>query len=196
MHTPPAMDTVLACVARDRADGLLERWSASTVIDENVGEAVVERDVFERIHSAGGVNARFPIGNAGLVHVYGYLFSTVVTPYGYKSDRWNDGVLATALGRPAGYFRLGDGDETPLARVLGSAEPLLLDPPASAHVAEWDADGARQRAVVTEGLLVSGLDEGAGMRLLTIFPVADAAAFTRDLSAEAPRLRWNAARAS
>lgn len=195
MHTPPAMDTVLACIARDRAEGLLDRWSSSTVIDENVGEAVVERDVFERIHSAGGVNARFPIGNAGLVHVYGYLFSTVVTPYGYKSDRWNDGVLATTLGHSSGYFRLGDGDETPLARVLGTAEPLLLDPPASAHVAEWDADGARQRAIVTEGVLVSGVDEGAGMRLLTIFPVADAAAFARGLAAEAPRLRWNAATA-
>jgi hypothetical protein len=187
------MDTVLACIARDRADGLIDRWSLSTVIDENIGEAVVERDVFERIHGASGVNARFPIGNAGLVHVYGYLFSTVVTPYGYKSDRWNDGVLARALGRHEGYFRLGDGDETPLSRVLGSAEPLLREPPASAHLAEWDADGVRQRAVVTDGMLVSGLDAGDGMRLLTIFPIADAATFARDLETEPPRLRWNAA---
>lgn len=193
MHTPPAMDSVLACVARDRADGLLARWSSSTVIDENVGEAVVERGVFERIHEAGGVNARFPVGNAGLVHVYGYLFSTVETPYGYKSDRWNDGVLATALGREPGYFRLGDGDETPLARALGSADPLLMDPPASARVAEWETDGVRQRAVVTGGVLVSGLDEGDGMRLLTLFPVADEASFVHALATEPPRLRWNAA---
>ena len=193
MHTPPDIDAVLACIARDRADGLLDRWSASTVIDENVGEAVVERDVFERIHEAGGVNARFPVGNAGLVHVYGYLFSTVVTPYGYKSDRWNDGVLARTLGHPEGYFRLGDGPETPLARVLGSAEPLLADPPASARVLEWEAEGARQRAVVTGGVLVSGLDDGEGMRLLTVFPVADEEAFLRELSVEPPRLRWNAA---
>jgi len=192
MHTPPDMDAVLDCIARDRADGLIGRWSSSTVIDENVGEPVVERGVFERIHETGGVNARFPIGNAGLVHVYGYLFSTVLTPYGYKSERWTDGVLATALGRPAGYFRMGDGDETPLARVLGSAEPLLLDPPANARVAEWDADGVRQRAIVTDGVLVSGLDDGEGMRLLTIFPVADEEAFLRDLATEPPRLRWNA----
>lgn len=191
------MDTVLACIDRDRTDGLIERWSSSTVIDENVGEAVFEREIFDRIHEAGGVNARFPIGNAGLVHVYGYLFSEILTPYGYKRDRWNDGVLATALGLPADHFRLGAGDETPLARVLAAAEPLLLDPPASAHALEWAAEGATQRAVITGGVLVSGVKEGAGegaeMRLLTIFPVADTEAFVRDLEAEPARLRWNAA---
>jgi hypothetical protein len=114
------MDTVLACIARDRADGLIDRWSLSTVIDENIGEAVVERDVFERIHGASGVNARFPIGNAGLVHVYGYLFSTVVTPYGYKSDRWNASATATRR-----RFR---GFSDPRSRCCGSPRRARTSP--------------------------------------------------------------------
>ena len=44
-----------------------------------------------------------------------------------------------------------------------------------------------------DGALVSGLDEGSGLRLTTIFPVADANAFWRSLREDPPRLRWNAA---
>ncbi|MGO1256483.1 MAG: amino acid deaminase [Microbacterium gubbeenense] len=194
MHTPPLHDAV-AAIARDRQAGRLDRWSWSTVIDENVGEAVIEREVFARIHESGDIDAAFPIGNAGLVHVYGYLFSSVVTPYGYKSDRWNDGVLASSLGLPADHFQLGaSDDETPLERVLGAAMPLLTDPPASARLESWRVDDVEQRAVLTDGALISGLDDGSGLRLLTIFPVADANAFARDLTEDPPRLRWNAAR--
>ena len=164
------------------------------MIDENVGEAVLAREVFARIHEAGGIDAVFPIGNAGLVHVYGYLFSTVATPYGYKSDRWNDGVLARSLGLPPGHFRLGDSDDqTPLERVLNAATPLLSNPPSPARTTSWRAGDVEQRAVLVDGALVSGLDEGAGPRLTTIFPVADADAFWSTLLADPPRLRWNAA---
>ncbi|GGD45072.1 hypothetical protein GCM10010915_27910 [Microbacterium faecale] len=199
--TPPPIEAVLACIEADARAGRVDGWSWSTVIDEKVGEAVVERELFERIHEVGGVDARFPVGNAGLIHVYGYLFSTVRTPYGYKSDRWNDGVLAGALGLPDGWFRLGDSaTETPLQRVSDAARPLLADPSRSSQVAEWEADGIRQRAVITppagggSAALVSGIDDGSGMKLLTIFPVGDTAAFFRDTLAGEPRLRWNAAR--
>lgn len=192
------LPAVLACVDEDRRAGRLARWSWSTVIDENVGEAVVDRDIFERIHDVGGVEPRFPVGNAGLIHVYGYLFSTVRTPHGYKSDRWNDGVLARTLGAPDGWFRLGaSAEETPLARVLDAALPRLVDPIVEAT--EWEAGRIRQRAVITppapdgSAALVSGLDDGSGMRLLTAFPVLDGAELARTLREEKPRLRWNAA---
>lgn len=194
MHRPPPIDDVLASISRDGDAGRLAAWSWSTVIDENVGEAVIDRDVFARIHEAAGIDADFPIGNAGLVHVYGYLFSTVATPYGYKSDRWNDGVLARSLGVGPGHFRLGDSDDqTPLERVLEVAMPLLSDPPARARMTSWRTGDIEQRAVLADGALVSGVDEGAGLRLTTIFPVADADAFWRPLLADPPRLRWNAA---
>ncbi len=195
----PPLDDVLACVREDRRAGRLEGWSWSTVIDENVGEAVVDRELFERIHEAADVTARFPVGNAGLIHVYGYLFSTVRTPYGFKSDRWNDGALARSLDFPDGWFRLGDSDdETPLERVLEAALPLLVDPPADMLVRDWPiSETTAQRAVVTStedgpGALVSGIDDGSGWKLLTIFPVSDTATFAGTLD-DATRPRWNAA---
>ena len=67
----------------------------------------------------------------------------------------------------------------------------VAPPPADARVAEWEADGIRQRAVIARGALVSGLDDGSGMRLLTIIPVAGDPASM--LAQDEPRLRWNAA---
>lgn len=204
VHSPPPLETVLRCVHQDARQGLPDAWAFSTVIDENVGDAVVDEPLFRALHEAAGIDARFPIGNAGLLHVYGYLFSTVPTPYGYKSDRWMDGVLATRLGLAPGAFRLGDDAEatpveaTPLARVTDAALPLLTSPPAAAHVHDQQVGDLATRAVVVPaeegtGVLISGTDDGDGLRLVTIFPVEDAAAFAADLLAAPPRLRWNAA---
>ncbi|HLS93870.1 MAG TPA: amino acid deaminase [Microbacterium sp.] len=245
--TIPSLDAVLPLVRADRAAGLLPAWGWSTAVDENVGSAVVDRDVFDALHEAAGIDASFPVGHAGLVHVYGYLFSAVETPYGLKSDRWNDGVLARLLGLAPSWFRLGDSpDETPLARVTAAALPLLLDPPAGAtavidqvidhaRVPAGSSDGpdglrgsdaadqpprhartpadntrgsaettaaptapARTRAVVTaatpdgSAALVSGVDAGPGLQLITVFPVADGRAFAAGVREGDPRLRWNA----
>ncbi|WP_156760642.1 amino acid deaminase [Microbacterium karelineae] len=198
--TDPSLELALRCVDADALAGRLDEWGWSTVVDENVGAPVIGRGLFDRLHDAAGVAAEFPIGNAGVVHVYGYLFSRVVTPYGLKSDRWTDGILAAALGLPASAFRLGDSaDETPLQRATDAALPLLLAPPADAAVVEQHVGDAMTRAVITRpatdgsGALVSGIDTGRGFRLITLFPVVDARAFAREAAAEPPRLRWNAA---
>lgn len=191
----PSLDAVLACVEADRRAGRLCAWARSTVIDENIGEAVVDPALFDRLHVAADIDARFPVGNAGIIHVYGYLFSTVLTPFGLKRDRWNDGSLARALGLPADWFRLGASEtETPLERVLAAAAPLLAT---SAPDAEWRVGDVVQRAVVARaadgsGALVSGVDAGGGTRLLTVFPVSDAAAFAAAIGSP-DGLRWNAA---
>ncbi|WP_261165745.1 amino acid deaminase [Microbacterium sp. Marseille-Q6965] len=194
------LETALRCVRDDARAGRLELWGHSTVVDENVGTPVITRELFDALHRAAGIAAEFPVGNAGVVHVYGYFFSEVLTPYGYKSDRWNDGVLARALGLPDSAFRLGDSAaHTPLERVTAAALPLLLSPPADAvEVVDVSVGDVPTRAVVTatadgSGVLCYGVDEGAGMRLVTVFPVADAAAFAREAADDAPRLRWNAA---
>jgi hypothetical protein len=217
----PELETVLACVRHDAADGLLSAWGWSTVIDENVGDAVVDGPLFVALHEAAGMEGRFPVGNAGLLHVYGYLFSTVMTPYGYKSDRWNDGVLATRLGLAPEAFRLDTGGSgqrangagrrgevrvpdtggelpTPLARVTAAALPLLMSPPTAARVHDAQVGELRTRAVVIPsgedtGVLVSGTDDGEGWRLITVFPIEDAAGFADHLAATPPHLRWNAA---
>ena len=41
-----------------------------------------------------------PIVHAGLQHTYGYLLSTIVTPFGYKRDRWLSPWLEQGFGLP------------------------------------------------------------------------------------------------
>lgn len=195
------LETALQCIREDARAGRFLLWGHSTVVDEHVGAPVIDRELFDLLHETAGIPAEFPVGNAGVVHVYGYFFSDVPTPYGYKRDRWNDGVLARSLGRPASAFRLGDSDtETPLERVTGAALPRLQDPSADATaVLDVVVDAVSTRAVVTaadrdgSAALVYGVDEGRGMGLVTTFPVADAVTFAREAAAEPPRLRWNAA---
>lgn len=193
------LEVALRCVEADALAGRFDEWAWSTVVDENVGAPVIDERVFESLHAAAGIDAAFPVGNAGVLHVYGYHFSEVATPYGLKRDRWNDGRLARVLGLTESAFRLGDGaSETPLERVTDAALPILLAPGPSARVIDQEVDGSLTRAIVVSGgsdgsgALISGLDTGRGLRLVTLFPVADAAAFARDAAEEPPRLRWNA----
>ncbi len=92
---------------------------------------MVAASVFRALHERAGIDARFPVGNAGLLHVYGYLLSTTPTPYGLKRERWLDGELARAYGLAADAFlpwALPTG-ETLLARVTAAAAALLLYAP-------------------------------------------------------------------
>ena len=108
-------------IVQDARADRFASWGYSTVIDENIGQPVIERAEFEELHAAAGLNAsHWPIGNAGLIHVYGYLLSRVETPYGLKRDRWESGDLARAFGLPETAFLLGDAavaGETVLQRV-------------------------------------------------------------------------------
>ncbi|RCS57690.1 hypothetical protein [Microbacterium sp. JB110] len=184
------LGVALRCISRDAADGRLSAWGRSTVVDENVGAAVIERELFDLLHAEARIDAAFPVGNAGLVHVYGYFFSEVVTPYGYKRDRWTDGVLAARLGMAEDAFLLRDtAAETPLERVTAAALPLVTGPPDDAEVIDQSVAGVPTRAVVTASGVLAYAVAGS---LVTTFPVEDAAAFATGVRAESPRLRWNA----
>ena len=82
----PSVDTALAHIRRDAAAGRFAQWALSTLIDEFTGVPSIEKDLFDTLHAAAGIDAEFPIGNAGVLHVYGYWFSEVPTPFGYKRD--------------------------------------------------------------------------------------------------------------
>ena len=73
-----------------------------------------------RAAAAAGLAAAFPVGNAGLLHVYGYWFSDEPTPYGFKRDRWVDGALAGALTGD-------DSDERLRNAAIGAAAGGVLD---------------------------------------------------------------------
>ncbi|MGW9022002.1 amino acid deaminase [Leucobacter chromiiresistens] len=213
----PDLDFVLGCARDDAAAGRLALWGASTLIDEHTGVASFDRQTFDALHEAAGVAAEFPVGNAGLIHVYGYWFSEVPTPFGFKRDRWQQGDLARALGRPADAFHLSRGADaegpgsTPLQRVTDAALPHLRRPPQQARVGEADlrgsgADAARRSRVVlvqrgdrdASPALVYGIapagraETTAPLQLITAFPFAgDADALLADFEAH-PAPRWNA----
>lgn len=177
-----------------------DAWGLSTVIDENTGTSVVAASVFEALHDRAGIDARFPVGNAGLLHVYGYLLSTTPTPYGLKRERWLDGDLARAYGLAADAFlpwALPTG-ETLLARVTAAAAALLSYAPVrrqqlgdtEALIAIGRSPASGDRALASA--LVYALVSGGTRRLITTFPVSSPTAILDEVDAAAPRLRWNA----
>jgi hypothetical protein len=197
----------LAFIRADASEGRLAHWAHSTVLDELVGRPVLPETLVAALHAAAGLETTFPLGHAGILHVYGYWFSTEPTPYGYKRDRWLDGRLATALGRPPGEFLLmsdalssaSDATRTPLQRVTETALPILLSPPSAALAVRDETVGAlRARTVLLRvpqrgpAGLVYGVDAGEGLRLVTAFPVDDPAALLAEMDAGPARLRWNA----
>lgn len=189
-----------ASIDADAAARRFDAWGLSTVIDENTGTAVVPASVFDALHARAGIDAEFPIGNAGLLHVYGYLLSTTPTPYGLKRARWLDGDLARAYGLTADAFlpwALPTG-ETLLARVTAAAAALLSHAPVRRHqlgdtealIAIGHSPASGDRALASA--LVYALVSGGTRRLITTFPVASPTAILDEVDAAAPRLRWNA----
>ncbi len=201
----PDLDQVLSSVRADAANGTLSHWATSTVIDELTGVASISQDLFHRLHHAARIPATFPVGNAGLIHVYGYWFSTVLTPFGYKRDRWVDGELARAYGLPStSFLREVSSAQTLLARVTDAALPLLHQPPSEALVAEAVVGRHLYRVVLsrrddkgayalTYGSTHAGPRSAREFQLITTFPYTGDPAEVCDEFAATPRLRWNAA---
>lgn len=199
----PAQAAVCDAVRRDSQEGLLAAWAASTVIDEFTRVPSITQDLFDALHESGGVSAVFPAGHAGIIHVYGYWFSTVPTPFGYKRDRWADGQLARALGLPSHAFLLDErGEHTLLSRVTAAVSPVLQSPPESVHLAEARIDGCQYRLVLSRmqndgpHALIYGVRDAEaaspGFQIITTFPFAgDPVALCREFREE-PKLRWNA----
>lgn len=202
----PVPDSALSaaiarCVVADARAGRFAAWGTSTVVDEFVGEAVVSEGVATALHRLARVPVRFPVGNAGVLHVYGYWFATRPTPFGYKRDRWLDGRLARAFGLPAtAFIPRADPVSTPLQRVLEVAMPVLDEPRQALATADAEVDGVLTRVCLVRATgadataLVYGVAGADGMRLVTTFPVGGDALELIDDFVEHPRWRWNAAR--
>lgn len=186
------LDWLTTSISRDRAEGRFDIWGRSTVIDENVGKPVIERAVFEYLHELAGVEASWPIGNAGVLHCYGYLLSRVSTPYGLKRERWLGADLARAYGLADDAFVPWAGELTLLARAADASTALLASPAVSRTLV---VDGRETRVAVSAaagaGALAYAVASAPEPLLITTFPVSDAAAVLEEFDAE-PRLHWNA----
>ncbi|MFB7892751.1 amino acid deaminase [Microbacterium sp. NPDC056044] len=188
--TLAAHDWLGVAIDVDAEAGRFASWGSSTVIDENTGGPVISPEVFAALHDRAGLDARWPVGNAGLLHVYGYLLSTVQTPYGLKRDRWLGGALAAAYGLPADAFVPWKGSSTLLSRVTDAATSLVSratvrgPEPATGGLLALDRDG--EQGPWALAYAVHG-------RLITTFPVASADTVLAEWDEAPARLRWNAA---
>lgn len=190
---------IARCVIADARAGRFAAWGMSTVVDEFVGEAVLAEEVVVALHRLAHVPSRFPVGNAGVLHVYGYWFAPRPTPFGYKRDRWVDGRLASAFGLPREAFIPGaDPKATPLQRVTEVGVAVLEEPRSAFATADAVVGDALTRVCLARSAgqdamaLVYGVVAADGARLLTTFPVeGEVSGLVEDFAAR-PRWRWNA----
>lgn len=166
-----------------------DRWGWSTVIDEHVGRAIIPRPLFHALHARAGIRAQWPVGNAGVLHVYGYLLSTVSTPYGLKRERWLGGALAGAYGLPDDAFVPWASPRTLLDRVTEAAGAL-----SRTAVREATVGGVETRLSIARHATagVWALSYVVAGRLVTTFPVESREQLLADWDLATPTLRWNA----
>lgn len=189
-----ALPWLTDALADDRARNRFDRWGASSAIDENTGAAVLPTSLFDELHARAGLTAAWPIGNAGLLHCYGYLLSLAPTPYGLKRERWLGADLARACRLADDAFLPWTPGPTLLARATEAAEGIRR---AAAIVRAQVVDGRSTELALRDAQGPTALLYAAApaprraMLLVTLFPVADAAAMEDQFTAE-QRLRWNA----
>ncbi|MBM82205.1 MAG: hypothetical protein CMJ78_16685 [Planctomycetaceae bacterium] len=57
------------------------------------------------IGEVAGIPCHGDVIHAGLQHTYGYLLSTIETPFGFKRDRWVDDTISASLGLRSSALR-------------------------------------------------------------------------------------------
>lgn len=176
-------------------------WTSSTVIDDNVQGAVFGPEVFSWIHEGAPGSYDFPVGHAGLMHTYGYLLSTVVTPYGLKSQRWLTTDLAEAFGVDPHFFHPTYSTVPLMERVASKAMPILTNPGGSRTVFTVDEvidHRSRMRTVYVSNpmthatAVVYGVVTGDRAQIVSTFPVGPLdEEFVRGWLTKPMRYRYN-----
>lgn len=80
---------------------LFALWSDATNFDELAAVPIVEPSILSVIGELAHTPMTGPGVHAGLQHTYGYLLSTIETPFGYKRDRWSRPCIAEGFGLPS-----------------------------------------------------------------------------------------------
>ena len=94
---------LVAMVSEDAKNAaLFDLWGTSINFDEGAKAEIVRPEIVAAI----GRVATRPMGgrniHAGLMHTYGYLLSNLVTPYGFKRERWTTPTIDDGFGLHSG----------------------------------------------------------------------------------------------
>ncbi|OFZ01616.1 MAG: hypothetical protein A2Z97_10345 [Bdellovibrionales bacterium GWB1_52_6] len=106
----PALQTLLPRLyAQIKTDGekpeLKDLWGQSINFDENAKGIIVHPGIIQSLAELFGVPApqgESRVVHAGMEHTYGYLFSILKTPYGFKRARWVQGEIEEGFNLPLG----------------------------------------------------------------------------------------------
>jgi len=162
-------------IARDGRDAaLLSRWGTSCNFEGDESKPIVTPPVLAAIGAIAGIELDLVHPHAGLLHTYGYLFSTVRTSFGFKRARWVRPGIARGLGLPRDTLSARPREGTLLANVtavaarfvpeiaLGASDSIAAEAPA-----RLDPD-AFVRARLTEQIdTVEGKTPGRDWELRT-----------------------------
>jgi hypothetical protein len=119
---PPLPDLIAQAKKDARDPDMLAVWGKSINFDEHAKAVIVDTGTLTALFTA----AKVAPGHAGVTHTYGYLTSTLVTPYGYKRDRWTSGEIERGFGLPAGYLSPAPPTGTLLSNATAFARAIAF----------------------------------------------------------------------
>jgi len=76
---------------------LLMFWGRSSNIDASNDKIIVDEKILNQLFKKFNFYPNGKMAHAGIIHSYGYLFSNLITPYGFKRKRWIDHSLSQAF---------------------------------------------------------------------------------------------------
>ena len=109
-----------------QAGDVAELWGKSVNFDDEVHGIIVDPSILGALADAfgapvfahlGATVGGHPVVHAGLTHTYGYLFSILSTPYGFKRSRWVSGEIERGLGLSVGTLGPAPSEGTLLGNV-------------------------------------------------------------------------------
>ncbi len=76
---------------------LISFWGQSYNFDSGAKKQIIDDKIINELQAKFNISNDNKIVHAGITHTYGYLFSVLNTPYGYKRKRWIDPTLNFAF---------------------------------------------------------------------------------------------------
>ena len=85
-------------ILKDSKDPYLTMfWGKSLNFDSGAKKQIIADKIIRDLQALFNIKNDNKIVHAGIMHTYGYLFSTIDTPYGYKRKRWINPTLNEAF---------------------------------------------------------------------------------------------------
>ncbi len=125
-------------------------WGQSRNSDANAGGVIVPDTILAALEQLSGIGIRFDddVVHAGMEHIYGYLFSNLQTPYGYKRWRWTNPEVGMELGLESNVW----GPEAEAGNFFANTS-FLLWAFATRELAEENPWTNEMRSKVSESLV-------------------------------------------